>query len=271
MGSGGQIQRLARLMGILTTDNKIKADVSPKDRSLFSQEKYKFLLIAPFNVSNRCCNIFKKNLSHKYNRENNMHPMLASMAVESRLRTQKWLENGCNGFDLKEPISNPMSFWTDSDVLEYIKLNKIKMCSVYGEIIPDNDSPDQCEGQISFADLGLFDKKVIYTTTGCERTGCVACGFGLHREKRPNRLELIDEVSNPKLRDFILRGGAFNKDGLWQPDNRGLGFWFVYHWINIAGGFDVFIPELDRYIKEFGTPETKQALEDAALYFRSKK
>ena len=235
LGSGGSVQRLALLMGIITVDRQIKANIPSKDISQFAQVRYKFLLEAPFNVSNRCCSIFKKNLSHKYNHDNNMHPIIASMASESRLRTQKWLENGCNGFNLKEPVSNPMSFWDDSDVLLYIKKYGLKIAEPYGEIVTDYKAEGQCEGQISFADLGLFDK-------------------------RPNRLEMIDKVSNPAIRDWILRGGSFDKNGIWKPDNNGLGFWFVYQWINIHGGFDIYIPEYERYHKEYGTELTEEYL-----------
>ena len=263
LGSGGANLRLARLMGILTTDTQIKANIPSKDRSAYSQEKYKFLLTAPFNVSNRCCNVFKKNVSHSYNHKNKMYPMLASMASESRLRTQKWLDNGCNGFDLKEPVSNPMSFWVDNDVLLYIKEHNLQICNVYGDIIIDYRSQKQCEGQITFSDLGLMDCKQVLTTTGCTRTGCIACGFGLLLENRPNRLEMIDKVSNSQIRDFILRGGAFDKDGLWKPDNRGLGFWFVHKYTALALGADLYIPEYERYEKEFGTEETANYLREA--------
>ncbi len=260
LGSGGSVQRLAIMMGILGKKGQIKENIPSQDRSRYSQVKYKFLLTAPFNVSNQCCNVFKKNISHTYNHKTDSHPMLASMAAESRLRTQKWLDNGCNGFELKEPVSNPMSFWVDNDVLLYIKTNNLKTASVYGDIVVDYQSQNQCEGQISWGDIGLFDNEPILTTTGCKRSGCIACGFGLCNEKEPNRLQLIDVVSNPKLRDFILRGGSFDKDGLWKPDNRGLGFWFVHAYINKYGNFNVYIPEYERYVKEYGTEETRKYL-----------
>ena len=263
----GSNRRLALMMGIFTKENQIKANIPSTDRSLYSQEKYKFLLDAPFNVSNRCCNVFKKNLSHAYNRKNDMHPIIGSMASESRLRTQKWLDNGCNGFDLKEPVSNPMSFWVDNDVLLYIKENNLPICSVYGDVVTDYKSQKQVDGQISFADMGLFDNVPVLTTTGVPRSGCIACGFGFHLEKRPNRLEMIDEVSNPKLRDFILRGGDFDADGLWKPDNRGLGFWFVHKYISLALGKDLFIPEYERYEKEFGSEMTRMYLKNAEEYY----
>lgn len=248
------------MIGCITVDRKIKANIPSKDLSQFSQVKYKFLLTAPFQVSNRCCSVFKKNLSHTYNHKNKMHPILATMASESRLRTQKWLENGCNGFDLREPVSNPMSFWMDSDVLLYIKEHGLKMASVYGDVVTDYRSQNQCEGQMSFADYGLFDLKPVLTTTGCTRTGCVGCGFGIQMDKRPNRLEMIDKVSNPKLRDFILRGGAFDNDGLWKPNDRGLGFWFVYQYLNIHGNMNIYIPEYERYEKEYGNEKTRELL-----------
>lgn len=257
IGSGGSVQRLAIMMGIFGNNNQIVENIPSKDRSQYSQTRYQFLLTAPFNVSNICCNIFKKNISHAYCRKNNMHPILATMASESRLRTQKWLENGCNGFDLKEPVSNPMSFWCDNDVLQYIKEHNLKLASVYGDVVEDYRSQNQVTGQISLADMGLFDKKPIYTTSGCLRTGCIGCGFGLQREHRPNRLEMIDKVSNPKLRDFILRGGSFDEDGLWKPDDRGLGFWFVYLYLNQVGNMKIYIPEIERYIKEYGTEQTE--------------
>lgn len=64
-------------------------------------------------------------------------PMTAQMASESRLRTTNWLKNGCNGFDMKSPISNPMSFWTEQDVLEYIFNSHIPIADVYGEVTAD--------------------------------------------------------------------------------------------------------------------------------------
>ena len=32
-----------------------------------------------------------------------------------------------------------------------------------------------------------------YKTTKCSRTGCIACGFGVHLEKSPNRFERMKE------------------------------------------------------------------------------
>ena len=79
----------------------------------------------------------KKSPTHTYSRKTGRKPMTAQMASESRLRTQQWLKNGCNGFDMKNPISNPMSFWTEQDVLLYIRENNLPICSVYGDIVEE--------------------------------------------------------------------------------------------------------------------------------------
>lgn len=284
------------MLGMLTKDKRhpIKANVPSKDRSQFSQERYQFLSFAPFNISNACCNIMKKNPTKQYERKTGRHPITAQMACESRLRTQKWIQNGCNGFDLRRPISNPMSFWTEQDVLFYIakyideplkkswedannaqgckrrkarkylrknNYRKKAIASVYGNIVTDYSEHGQIENQMDLSQFGIFDNESKpLKTTGYYRTGCVFCGFGCHLDKRPNRFELIDMVSNPKLRDYALRGGAFASDGLWKPDNRGLGMWFVLQWVNVHGGFNIYIPEYDRYEREYGNKQTEEYL-----------
>lgn len=83
--------------------------------SVYDKTIYSYLLNAPFKISSRCCDIMKKNPLHK-----KANPITAQMADESRQRLSQWIQNGCNAFDLKSPISNPMSFWTEQDVLTYI-------------------------------------------------------------------------------------------------------------------------------------------------------
>lgn len=106
---------------------------------MFAQTKYKFFIEAPFEISTQCCNILKKSPAHRYERKTKRMPITAQTASESRLRTQKWLKNGCNGFNMKAPISNPMSFWTEQDILWYIRLNNLPICSVYGDILTDEE------------------------------------------------------------------------------------------------------------------------------------
>ena len=254
--TGGNNQRLAQMLGWFTRtkDNPIQVNIPDKDRSAFSQVKWKFLLFAPFEICNLCCNVMKKNPSHDYNKKSGRHPMTAQMADESRLRTQKWLKSGCNGFDLKNPISNPMAFWLESDVLEYVKTYGIELASVYGEVVRDNGM----DGQMSLFDFGLCGECGELKTTGCRRTGCIFCAYGAHHEKYPNRFESLSET-HPNLFDYCMRGGEF-VDGLWKPDSKGLGMWFPIKWMAVHGGISINIPNMDYYEKTYGNEETKKHL-----------
>lgn len=212
--------KMAILMGMLTTDNKIKANIPNGERSRYSQVKYKFFLDAPFEISNKCCNIMKKEPAHQYHKETGRNPITATMADESQLRTQKWIQNGCNGFNLQIPTSNPLSVWTEQDVLRYIKENNLPICSVYGDVV--YDEPTECDGQMHIIDYGLADDNRKLKTTGCSRTGCMLCGFGCHLEKSPNRFELLHET-HPKmyaLLDVVKNNGVTMREAIeWINEN----------------------------------------------------
>lgn len=181
-------------------------------KSQFNCEKWKFLLEAPFNCSSECCTIMKKNPMKQYEKETGRVPAVATMACESRLRKEQWLIHGCNAFDAKRPRSQPMSFWTEQDVLEYIYTRKIPYAQeVYGDI--------------------FIDKNGKYRTTKAQRTGCVFCMFGCHLEKSPNRFQQL-AVSHPKLYNYCIGGGC-EVDGVWLPDNKGLGLGKVLDYIGV--------------------------------------
>lgn len=211
---GGSNQRLAIMLGMLTKDQRIKANIPNRDRSMFAQEKWKFFLEAPFDISNRCCNVMKKEPAHRYAKETGRKPMTAQMASESRLRSQKWLQNGCNAFNLRYPISNPMAFWTEQDVLLYIKTHDVPLASIYGEIVVDHKDSGQIDGQMSIADfMSASEKeefeldKPLLKTTELDRTGCVFCGFGCHmkggrerfvrlRKTHPKHFKAMSKIKN---------------------------------------------------------------------------
>lgn len=153
------------------------------DRKQFSCYKWKFLLNAPFKISNKCCKIMKKDPSHDYTKKTKRYPIIGTIAEESKLRTSQYLKQGCNGFENKIPTSTPIAFWTEQDVLQYIYEKQIPYANVYGEIKRDNNGK--------------------YYTTGCKRTGCMFCGFGCHLEKEPNRFQRL-EKTHPKQYDYII-------------------------------------------------------------------
>ena len=185
--------------------------------SMYDRRRYQFFLDAPFEIGSDCCKAMKKAPIHKYARETGRMPMTAQMADESLLRRQQWVKFGCNGFDRKNPLSNPMSFWTEQDVLQYIAENNLPICSVYGKVIKDCGKGN-CDGQLSWADYGLYEEtgKPKYKCTGCKRTGCMLCGFGCHMEKSPNRFELLKKT-HPKmyaLLDTVKNSGVTMREAI---------------------------------------------------------
>lgn len=201
--------------------------------SLFNCAKYKPLLDVDFNVSHRCCDVMKKTPSHNYAKKTGRKPITAQMASESRLREQQWIKHGCNGFNMSSPISNPMSFWTEQDVLQYIKKYNIPISSVYGEI-EFVESPEQLRFSDVDNDLAIFED---LQTTGCQRTGCIFCGFGCHREEPPNRFQRLKET-HPRQYKYCMEGGEYNENGIWVPSKEGLGMRHVFEQMNKIYGKD---------------------------------
>lgn len=152
--------------------------------SEFNCEKWCYLLDAPFKVSSRCCNVMKKKPMKKYAKETGRVPIIATMADESRARRAAWLNQGCNAFSKKSPSSQPMSFWSENDVLEYLSTYQIPYASVYGDIVKDDGGG--------------------WRTTGEQRTGCVFCAFGAHLEKAPNRFQRL-KITHPKLWEYCMK------------------------------------------------------------------
>lgn len=164
-------------------------------------EKWKFLVKAPFSIGNQCCNIMKKNPSKLFEKKTGLHPFIGTMAEESALRKSGWIKYGCNAFEKKRPTSQPMSFWTEQDVLQYIVENNLDYASCYGEILQDENGK--------------------YYTTQCQRTGCEFCLYGIQADGCPNRLQRIKEM-HPQRYDFIMK----------SVESGGLGYKDVLDWIN---------------------------------------
>ncbi|MDD2952528.1 MAG: phosphoadenosine phosphosulfate reductase family protein [Parabacteroides sp.] len=148
-------------------------------------EKWKYLVDAPFLISDKCCNVMKKAPAKKYEHDTGKKPIIATMAFESKLRESQWLQSGCNAFEATRPISKPMSFWTEQDVLQYVTEHNLKLAKPYGHIIEDIDSGD-------------------LKTTGCERTGCMFCMYGCHLDGSPNRFDRMKKT-DPKIYEYCMK------------------------------------------------------------------
>ena len=149
----------------------------------YDLSKWKHLLESDIPISHMCCDVMKKYPAKKYEKESKKHPILGTMASESRLRVTSWIRHGCNAFDAKRPTSQPMAFWTEQDVLRYLKEFGVKYATVYGDIVESNKG------------------KLI--TTGLDRTGCMFCMFGVHLEPEPNRFQRM-KITHPKQYDYCI-------------------------------------------------------------------
>ena len=198
----------------------------------YSVEKWKFLYESDLPVSHKCCDIMKKKPSNLYAKQTGRKQIVGTMASESRLRYSNWLRNGCNAFEAKKPSSQPLSFWTEQDILHYIKKYDVPYCSVYGDIVFDFNDEDIPDNQISIMDyLGKYEPEDRLKTTGCDRTGCIFCMFGCHLEKEPNRFQRLKET-HPRQYEYCINGGEM-VDGKWQPSKEGLGLGYVLDYIGV--------------------------------------
>lgn len=213
-------------------------------KSLFDYSKYLPLYYLPVRISDECCRVNKKGPAHIYQRATGRKPIIATMASESVIREQAWLQTGCNSFDSREPMSKPMSFWTTQDVLQYIHEKQLPICSVYGDMVTEDE--DGMEYSTFFGKQNLH-------CTGCNRTGCIYCAFGFHLEKGETRFQRLKKT-HPQQYDYCLRGGQWQKNPkydpsitskdiwnpkeIWVPSKSGLGMAKVFDWCNEIYGKD---------------------------------
>lgn len=167
---------------------KINGTLKQKNgtKSFYCKEKYKYLLEAPFEVSHHCCNYMKKEPVKRYEKISGRKPFIGTLAVESFMRLSQYLQQGCNAFDNKRPVSNPLGFWTENDILKYISDRNLEIASVYGDV---------------------FQKDLLgteYKLTGLDRTGCMFCMFGVHLEKGKNRFQRM-KTTHPQIYDYCIR------------------------------------------------------------------
>lgn len=196
------------------------------NKSRFCIEKYAPLLNTDFKCADNCCAVMKKSPLKEYAKRTHKKPITAQMADESKQRETQWLLKGCNAFDTKNPMSNPMSFWKEQDVLQYIKKYNIPIAPVYGDIVY-SENPEQMRfEEMGVKGCGTEELK----TTGCDRTGCIFCAFGCHIEKEPRFQRL--KQTHPRQYEYCIGGGEYDENGVWKPNKKGLGMGHVFDELN---------------------------------------
>lgn len=135
-----------------------------------NHKKYKFLLDAPFKISNKCCMMMKKKPLKDFEKETGLVPFIGTMASEGGQRESAYKKTGCNSFETGKSL--PIGFWTERDIWEYIKLYNLPYSRIY--------------------DMGY------------KRTGCTFCMFGCHLEKGENRFQRM-EHTHPQLWNYCIK------------------------------------------------------------------
>jgi 3'-phosphoadenosine 5'-phosphosulfate sulfotransferase (PAPS reductase)/FAD synthetase len=134
-------------------------------------EKWKFLVDAPFKISEQCCDILKKKPFKKFEKETNLRGYIGTLASDSIIRERIYLRQGCTILEEGKEKCMPLSFWLEKDIWDYIHQKKVHYSSIY-------------------------DK-------GVDRTGCIFCLFGIHLEKN-NRFQLLKRL-HPDLYDYCMK------------------------------------------------------------------
>ena len=161
--SKNKATRTLYLTGIKRDGTKTKFFKLPK--------KWMCLIDAPFKTSDLCCKFLKKSPLHNYEQSTKNRPFIGTMASDSHQRESSYLQTGCNSFVSNRERSNPLGFWLEKDIWEYIKKHNLSYSKIY--------------------DMGEHN------------TGCVFCMFGVHLEKQPNRFQRM-QTHHPKLYDYCI-------------------------------------------------------------------
>ena len=227
--------------------------------SKYTQYKWRPLIDLDCDFSDICCNIMKKEPMNEYSKRTGRMPIIGTMAEESMNRENAWFKHGCNAFDAKKPKSTPMAFWLKQDVLQYIKQENIPIASVYGDVVYSDNLDQMC-----LADFGLGDGSEKLCTTGCDRTGCIFCGFGCHREKGMSRFQRLKET-HPRQYAYCMDGGEYVYRTFKKDEN---GEWSEF---NLAWEYDDGTPmteqEIERFVQVHSVGFDGQKEEDLWLKF----
>ena len=138
-------------------------------------EKFRWIVDSDIKLSDKCCFYMKEEPMDRFYKENNLYPIIGTMAIESRRRALAWASGGCNVINDKIKKSKPLSIWIEKDIWEYIRINKLEISDAY---------------------------------KWYNRTGCMYCGYGIHLDKFPNKFNML-KLTHPKHHDLIM-----NKKGL---------------------------------------------------------
>ena len=150
---------------------------------------------ATFDITNKCCDILKKDPLQRFEKEFGLSPIIGTQTDEGGYRKDSWINEGCNIIGGNNTdMSRPLSIWKESDIWEYIKRFNVDYSPIYDDLLAEDGS--------------LIVK-------GEVRTGCAYCGFGAHLEKgdtnRYERLALRKPKQFKKMMNLKNNGATFSE------------------------------------------------------------
>lgn len=150
--------------------------------------KWRKLLTAPFKVSGKCCDIFKKEPFDRHEKLTGQKPIMGTLIEESRLRRTSYQMSGCNTFEKGKEKCRAISIFTEADIWAYAKMHNIRFCEVYYDRFVD----------------GVF-------IPAATRTGCMFCLFGIEQEKEEmNRFQKMS-LTHPRQYKFCIEDLGIGK------------------------------------------------------------
>lgn len=160
-------------------------------------DNWVFLIDAPFEISGKCCDVFKKDPFIQYENKTNRVPISATTTDESAMRRVSYLKTGCNSFEEGKEISRPLSIWKEEDVWEYSLINNIRFAEVY------------YERQVPVTEMD--GRVVMVTVDGEKRTGCMFCGIGSKKQLTARFARL--RITHNKQYLFIMNSPKIDMRG----------------------------------------------------------
>lgn len=165
-------------------------------------KKWRFLIDAPFDVTEDCCRILKKDPVKRFERETGLRPITGVMAEESNQRRLEYAKNGgCIVWKEGKEMCMPLSIFTEENIWELIDKFNIKICPIYYDQIIDGE-----------------------LVPGEKRTGCAYCSFGCHFEDPDNnrftRLAKREPKRYKTMMDKLGYRAALEYIGIKLPDSN---------------------------------------------------
>lgn len=124
---------------LLNGDERGKFGMLPK--------KWQKYIYAPFEISERCCDIMKKKPFTRYVKKTGRQPFMGITQDESFRRAHQYAKTGCNIYEGSIIKSQPLGPWTKQDVLRFVYEHRgmpivihngktfiFDICSIYGEV-----------------------------------------------------------------------------------------------------------------------------------------